>query len=167
MAMEEARRRLAALHELPPIEAPESLVRAAEAKIADLRRRRRTGVRVAWLAAAILLIPFAGLHIYYLTLSPSPYDLRILGQSALVADTGGSLRVLLVDHDSGRPVEGARSKSNWPIARRIARFTWPVSRRTNGEVAALASGCRIGNRASTSCESRPILAAAARASSAR
>ena len=53
-----------------------------------------------------VLSPFAGLHVYYLALSPSPCDLRVLGQSELVAQSGASLRVLLVNHDSGKPMEG-------------------------------------------------------------
>jgi len=106
-AMVEARRRFEALQTLPVVEAPEALIRAAQSKIDRYRRRRLTPARVGWLAAAVVLVMFAGLHVYYFTLSASSYDLRILGQSELVAQSGASLRVLLVDHDSGRPVEGA------------------------------------------------------------
>ncbi len=105
-AMEEARRRFEALQALPAVEAPESLIRAAESKIDRYRRRRVTPARVGWLAAAVFLIALGGLHVYYLTLSASPYDLKLLGQSELVAESGASLRVLLVNHDSGQPVEG-------------------------------------------------------------
>ena len=43
------------------------------------------------IAAAVLII--ASMHIYYANLSPSPYDLRVLGQSELLAGTQGSIRV--------------------------------------------------------------------------
>ena len=106
VAMVEARRRLEALQTLPVVEAPESLIRAAQSKIDRYRRRRWTPVRVGLLAAAVFFIMFAGLHVYYLTLSASFYDLRILGQSEWLAESGASLRVLLVNHDSGQPIEG-------------------------------------------------------------
>ena len=107
VALGEARRRLDALRTLPPVEAPAALVRAAAARIGRYRRRRLTPARVGLLATAVLLLIFAGMHVYYFTLSPSPYDLRILGQSELWAQSGAALRVRLVDHRNGQPVEGA------------------------------------------------------------
>ncbi|MHB9045266.1 MAG: MG2 domain-containing protein [Pirellulales bacterium] len=106
VAMEEARRRFEALRQVPAIEAPESLIRAAQSRIDRYRPRRLTPARLGWLAAAVFLVAFAGVHVYYFTLSPSPYDLRILGQSELVAQSPASLRVLLVDHASNEPLEG-------------------------------------------------------------
>ena len=68
VAMEEARRRWEAMQTLPVVEAPESLIRAAQAKIDRYRRRRLTPARVGWSAAAVLLVMFAALHVYYFTL---------------------------------------------------------------------------------------------------
>ena len=82
VAIVEARRRLKALQTLPVVEAPESLIRAAQAKVDRYRQRRLTPAPLKWAATALLLILFAGLHVYYLTLSASSYDLKVLGQSA-------------------------------------------------------------------------------------
>ena len=106
VAIVEARRRFEALQAVPVVEAPESLIRAIESGIRHYRRRRLTPVRLGWLAAAVFLVMFAGLHVYYFTLFASSYDLRILGQSALTADSPASLRVMLVNHGSGQPIEG-------------------------------------------------------------
>ncbi len=104
VALQEARRRFDALQSLPVVEASESLIRATQSKIDRYRLRRLTPARVGWLAAAAALIMVAGLHVYYQSLTASSFDLRILGQSELIAQSGASLRVLLVDHGSGQPL---------------------------------------------------------------
>ena len=89
VAMEEARRRLEAMQTLPVVEAPESLIqrrpsedRPIPAAAADAGSRGLGGCRGA-----------AG-HVRRLarllsTLGASRYDLRILGQSELVAESAG------------------------------------------------------------------------------
>ncbi len=106
VAMEEARKRFTAMRALPVLEPPEELISATQGKIAEAPKfvftRAAAGLAVAAAAALIL----ACVHIYYATLSPSPYDLRVLGQNELLAGSEASLRVLLVDHETNRPVEG-------------------------------------------------------------
>ena len=50
----------------------ESLLHAVESKVERYRRRRVTPARVVLAAAAVFFVMFAGLHVYYLTLSSPP-----------------------------------------------------------------------------------------------
>jgi hypothetical protein len=108
VALEEARKRFATLETLPTCEASEQLVRATLQNIdrheqRGRRRRKILGFGVLLpLAASILLL--TGFQAYYTNLAPTSFDLRILGQSKLMAGTPGSLRVRLVDQKNGQPV---------------------------------------------------------------
>ena len=104
VAMEEARKRLGALHALPVVEAPDRLIRQTERRILEYRAPRWTAGRIGLLAGATVLLMLGGLHLYYLNLSPSPYDLRVLGQSELLAGADGSLRVVVLRHDDQSPI---------------------------------------------------------------
>ena len=131
-ALEEARRRSAALQTLPSSEAPESLVQATVAGVAEYDRRQRRlrrrvfGSMFALVATAAAII--AGFHIHYAYLSPSPIDLKVLGQTQLLADAAGSLRVLLIDHSNGQACAGVpvrislRNKSSGETVE-LASFT--------------------------------------------
>jgi hypothetical protein len=55
--------------------------------------------------AACLAI-LAGGHLYVNSLSASPYDLTVYGQTDLLAGAAGSLRVRLVDHRTGQALTG-------------------------------------------------------------
>jgi hypothetical protein len=142
VALEEGRRRLAALHSLPVVEASEQLIRATEQRIAGYRESWWTPKRAGLSVAAAVLVLMGGLHLYYLTLSPSPFELKVLGQTEQLAGTEGSLRVLLVRHDNQKPVPGApvnvelAGKNSGEVVKLIsfrtdaagstqARFRWP------------------------------------------
>ncbi len=110
VALEEAEQRFDALQAVPPTEASETLIQSSLQKVEAhdvkrarrLRRLRRGGL--VGLAASVLLL--GGLHLYYLNLKPSPYDLQVLGQTALLADSEASLRVRVLDHDRGLALQG-------------------------------------------------------------
>src|SRR5262249_17481612 len=109
-SLDDARRRAVALQSLPPSEAPAALVQATIDTVAELDRRRRRlrrqvlGGLFAAVATAALVI--GGFHIHYATLAPNPIDLKVLGQTQLLADAAGSLRVLLIDHTNGHSLSG-------------------------------------------------------------
>jgi hypothetical protein len=110
VALEEARKRQAALETVPASEASGQLIRATLAKIdgyEQTRRRRRKilGWGVALPMAACIAI-LSCVHLYYLNLAVTPCSLEILGQSTLLAGTSGSLRVRLVHHQTGMPIPG-------------------------------------------------------------
>jgi hypothetical protein len=108
VALEEARKRQAAYASLPPCEAPERLIQATLKSVAGHEARRRKLLRVgvpsvvAVLAASVLLL--VGANVYYATLKPSPYEIKLLGQTSLLAGTGGSIRIQLVNHVNGAPL---------------------------------------------------------------
>jgi hypothetical protein len=110
VAMEEARERLDAVRTVPPVEAPERLIRETVQKLDDYQRKSARGMkiftRVCQLAVAASVLIVGGLHLYYLNLSPSPYDLQVLGQSELLSGTHASLRVRLFDRKTKTPVNG-------------------------------------------------------------
>jgi hypothetical protein len=108
VALEEARKRFAALENVPTSEASGHLIQATLAKITDHERRRSSRLKllrwglVPTLAASIIFI--ASLHLYYLNLSATPYDLHLYGQTELLAGTNSSLRVRLINHQSGTAI---------------------------------------------------------------
>jgi hypothetical protein len=110
VGLEEAHKRLAAFQTLPAVEPSERLVRDTLAYI-DKKDRERTRLR-KWLvrglvtatAASVLII--GGFHRYFARLAPTPYDLRVLGQTRLFPGSMGSVRVQLMHHDDGKPLEG-------------------------------------------------------------
>src|SRR5207237_6454113 len=75
-------------------------------------------------------------HLYYLNLKASGYDLKLLGQAELIANTLGSLRVRLIDRRTGYSVEGV------PV-------TIALQNRGTGEVVQLRSEERRVGRADT------------------
>lgn len=110
-AMEEAKARFAAMKNAPVAAVPDSLISSTLERVerkAESDRSKSRFLRVAIpaaIAAAVLII--ASIHIYFAALSPTPYDLRILGQSELVAGTHGSIRIRLANHSTGEVVVGA------------------------------------------------------------
>lgn len=111
VALEEARKRQAALEALPAVEPGETLVRQTLDRIDtfDARRRRllRRFVRGLALATAASVLLVGSLTAYYLTRQPTPYDLRLLGQSRLAPGSMASLRVNLLRSAGGAPVAAA------------------------------------------------------------
>src|SRR5262249_24561643 len=108
LALEGARKRFAALETLPAIEPSEQLVQSTLRRIDEHDRRTRKlrrwflGVSLPAVAASALIIGIV--HLYYLNLTPTPYDLRILGQNRLMTGSMASLRIRLLDRPSGQPM---------------------------------------------------------------
>ncbi|MHC4092610.1 MAG: MG2 domain-containing protein, partial [Planctomycetota bacterium] len=107
-ALEEARERQELIEAVPANEPSEELIQSTLAKIDDhsrrTARRRRLTVRTIACAAAACVAITGALHLYYLNLSASPYDLRVYGQTELLADSDASLRVQLLDRSRGAGV---------------------------------------------------------------
>jgi hypothetical protein len=131
-ALEEARKRLAALQSLPISEASEEMIQGTMNRIAteEQRRDRQRGYLVAGIAgpiaaaAAIIL----GFHLYYANLAPSPFDLKVLGQTQLLAGANASLRVFLINRSAkaalaGAPIEITLRHKGTGTAVTLARFT--------------------------------------------
>ncbi|MHC4405952.1 MAG: MG2 domain-containing protein, partial [Planctomycetota bacterium] len=110
VALEEARRRFEAMKMVPPSEASEQLIQDAlagiAAKQARRRRFRRIYGRTATCAVVLAASIIAAVNLYYYWMTPSSYDVRLLGQNELLADSGASLRVAVFDHPSGKAVAG-------------------------------------------------------------
>ena len=106
VALEEAQARLEAMQALPMVEASEELIRATERRIEQHRAPIVTIPRVVLSMVAAAVLAIACMHVYYVNLSPSPYDLRVLGQTELLAASDASVRVLVLNHDTGEPIEG-------------------------------------------------------------
>ncbi len=132
VALAEARKRAAAFETLPACEAPERLIRDTLAVVAGRertrQRRRRWAIPGLTLTAAAAVLIVAGVHVHYLRLAPTPYDLLIAGQNQWRAGTMASLRVRLIDHGSGLAmaqvpvdIELHSSKTNRLV--RLASFT--------------------------------------------
>ncbi len=60
----------------------------------------------AALLAGVVALLIGCLHLYYLHFSPTPYDLRVLGQTELLAGTEAGLRVIVNDRDTHTGVKG-------------------------------------------------------------
>ena len=82
-------------------------------------RRPRPGSQIfvfLGLTVAVAGVILAGFHVHFATLKPSPYDLRILGQTEWLPDTEAALHLRLLGQDgggdngsaggSGRPLRG-------------------------------------------------------------
>ncbi len=110
-ALAEAQKRDELMRNLPESEASEALIRKTLSGIEDHAtksdRRRRVGMRFVAFGVAASVAIVGVLHVYYLTLAPSPYDLRVFGQTALLANSDASLRVQLFDRDREQGVSGA------------------------------------------------------------
>lgn len=109
-ALEDARKRLQALQSLPPAEASEQLIQqtlsSVQRKSATRDRVRRYYGRSLLLATAAAALIIGAVHLYYARLAPSPYDLRLLGQSQLLAGSNASLRLAVLDQRTGLPAPG-------------------------------------------------------------
>jgi uncharacterized protein YfaS (alpha-2-macroglobulin family) len=110
-ALDEARRRHAALDSVAAAEASEQLIQATVQRIERIdAQRTRTRRRLSWsflTAAAASLLILAGAHAYFWRMSPAPYDVRVYGQNQLYAAANGSVRVRVVNQKTGEPVAGA------------------------------------------------------------
>ena len=104
LALEQARERLEAMQSLPPIEASEPLIAATQAMVYQTAGRARKRLTIAWSVAGIAALVLACVHIYFATLTPSPYDLRLLGQTNLIPGSEASLRVFLQNGKTHRPI---------------------------------------------------------------
>jgi hypothetical protein len=108
--LEEARQLAAALQSVPPTEASPALLESTLRRIhGHDRQRRRRGLRaflavVGGAAAATLVLGLLQWHYEHLT--PSTYDLVMLGQRDLLTATDAALRVRLFDRLTGRPIAG-------------------------------------------------------------
>ena len=104
VALEEARERAAALRALPPVEAPERLLAATERRIGAAPRFQMTPTLAGLAMAAATVLLLTGVTVYYATLSPSPYDLRVLGQRVWLTGSEPAVRVVMIDRRAGRPI---------------------------------------------------------------
>ena len=110
VALEEARRRLEAIGAVAPSEASEELIQRTLEKIGTKDRARNrlrkyvAGTVLCATAVSILII--GSVQVHYNRISASPYDLRLLGQSELAAQSGASLRVAMYNRTTGRPMAG-------------------------------------------------------------
>src|SRR5260370_28476230 len=109
-ALEEARRRLAALQAVPPLEPSGQLVANTVQAVAehDATRRLRVKRVFKWLAAstAAAAVLLGAFNVYYLFMAANPNDLVVLGQSDLLVSSMASMRVRLIDRKTERPVSG-------------------------------------------------------------
>ncbi len=131
-ALDAARRRLAALRALPVHEASEEMIERTTDRVEEYGARRRTlirrlgvGVLGALAASAALIV---AMQTYYSHLITSPWDLKVLGQSELLAGSSAAVRVCLLDRVRNRPVSGVpvivtlRNKASGNTAE-VVRFT--------------------------------------------
>lgn len=103
VALEEARRRQEIMQSLPPIEAPEALIRAALGRVDRQRVSETKWIRWGGLVAAAALVLLATANLHFYNMAPSPFDLRVMGQSDLITGADASLRVLLLDPRTASP----------------------------------------------------------------
>jgi uncharacterized protein YfaS (alpha-2-macroglobulin family) len=124
-ALEQAEKRRAALSLSPAHEPSEQLIQSTLKGIdtheRNRRRLRRRLFTTMGLTAAAAVLFLGGFHLYYLNLKPSPSDLRVYGQTHLLAGSPASLRVRLMNHHTGQPLAGVpvaislRSQEGEPV----------------------------------------------------
>jgi hypothetical protein len=134
-SLEAARSRLAALRAVPPCEASEELLRKTLERLQfaprdpkallqekeramkptsqpPTARQRSPWHRRIWLTLAATAAIAAGViglvQSRYQAWQPSPYDLRILGQNQLLQGAPATMRVALVNHQTGQYVDGVK-----------------------------------------------------------
>ena len=117
VAWDEAQKRFDALAALPAVETSSELIERTERRLEKAAARRRPSLPVRWferrsqlqklvIVAAVLAAMIGTLHVYYLRLSASPYDLRVLGQEQLLSGSDTSLRVTVFNQDSQTSMAG-------------------------------------------------------------
>ena len=89
VALEEAQVRFEVLGAVPAVEASEDLIQSTQRKIDEHGRHTQKVIRRSWITAAAAILLVGITNLYYYNLSPSPYDLKILGQSDLLAGSEG------------------------------------------------------------------------------
>ncbi len=108
--IDEARKRFEALKSVAHSEASEQLVQQTLENIdmvTTTRQRRWTYFsRTVLLATAASVLIIGGLNLHYYRMTPSPYELRLLGQNELLAGANAALRVAVFDHRTRQPVSG-------------------------------------------------------------
>ena len=105
VALEEARKRFDALESLPVLEVSDQLLQATQAKIDRYKKRNRKALRFGGAFMLASFLTLIGFHVYYATLTPSGYDMKVLGQRELIAGSEASLRVVLVEHSTGKALK--------------------------------------------------------------
>ena len=65
------------------------------------RRALRRVFAFFWLTLAVAAMVLAGFHVHYALLEPSPYDLRVLGQTEWLPDTEAAIHLRVSRHDGG------------------------------------------------------------------
>ncbi len=127
---------------IPPSEAGEDLVtRTVEKVEMNMTRQNRNWwivnrVALSVTAAAVLII--GGLHIYFASMQPSSYDLRLLGQNQLLSGTMASMRVDVVHQHTGERV------SNIPVEITLR----DLANNTKVTLASFSTGDDVANRQS-------------------
>ncbi|MCC7408740.1 MAG: hypothetical protein IT442_11760 [Phycisphaeraceae bacterium] len=111
VAMTQAQQRLEAMRELPAVEPSEKLIQTTLRRVDNRARWNRMTRRWSWRVTAGLLtaaaIVLGCVHAYFLTLSPTPYSLEVLGQSELLTDAPASLHVRFINQKTHQPIENA------------------------------------------------------------
>ena len=112
-ALQEARKRQAAVESVPPVEATEELIQTTVERLKEEAQRRAiTRKWVLWSVvgvAAALFLMLSVAQLYYGRMTAT-YDLSVLGQQQLLAATHGSLRIHLTNHATGAAVAGVPVK---------------------------------------------------------
>jgi hypothetical protein len=109
-----------------------------------------------WLTLIAVAVVLTVCHVHFKTLTPSPYDLRVLGQTEWLSGTQAAIHLQVARHDGrqepGIPVSVELTDPNPAAGRRVqlASMTtgghgWPSR----------ASGCPTGPMGNINCTSRP------------
>lgn len=117
VAWDEGQKRFDALAALPAVETSSDLIERTERRLEKAVTRRRPPLPLRWferrskfqkfaIVAAVLAAMIGSLHVYYLRLSASPYDLRVLGQDRMLAGSETSLRVTVFNQASQKLLAG-------------------------------------------------------------